>query len=357
MLLFVFALLILIGLTIRPRLKIAEYLPIAFLCLIKLLAQDAPDFSSYEKVYNWIGTGAEYHDTGVGWYYLCKIGNWFSLDYRYFSTIVFAICLLIINKTIKTFIPNYKYRLFVWTLYLVFPALLDAVQIRFFVAEAIVLLGLPLLIKKKVYGYFVYACLCLFAALFHSSGIFYILFLLGPLLHKIQKYLVGFVILMTVIMIVGKGFIYQIASQYLNGLRIERYLQSVDSVGPFGVVAYTFTLLLFWVIARYFEKKMVEMTDGNTDHKIVDLFYQMSVIIWLVVPLTFFDTNFFRIQRPMWLMLYILCISMINCNQKVVKIGRLPALRTKTLTWLISLYGLVFYICVFNFDVINSFLL
>lgn len=380
MILSLYILIILIGVIIRPKLRIFEYVPLVFMCITLYFSHDVPDFASYESVYNHIGKGYIYIDTGLGWYYLCKVGNILGLNYRLFSIIIYAVSIILINRTIKGFVTSYRYRNIVWIVYLIFPALLDAVQIRFFFAEALVIFGCQFLIKKDIKGYIAYTVLCCFAFTVHTSAVFYLLFLLGPVLKRIQKYLVGLVAFTTLFMILGRNLIYRIASNFVNSVRIERYFNSDDAVGVFGIIAYLATLILFLEIARYYFEKskhrykfkncmgilgMEHNSENNgffiknntTD--LSELFYQMSVLIWLVMPLTLFDTNFFRIQRPLWLMLYIICASMIEKGIIRVKVGggKIPPIKTKYLIVAVAVIGFVFYICIFNFNVISSFLL
>ena len=357
MLLGIFVLVVLIGISICPKAKLFEYVPLLFMCIAMSFSQNVPDFENYERVYNYISGGAVYIDTGVGWYYLCKIGCNVGLNYRQFTIVIYVLSFLLMNSTAKCYVHNYRNRIIIWSIYLLFPALLDAVQIRFFLAQAIVVFGFRFLSEKKIRGYIIYAVLCLLAASVHTSSVFYLVFLLGPILHKIQKYLVGMVVFATIFMIFGRNIIYQIASIFVNGLRIERYFQSVDAVGPFGFIAYTATLVLFWQIAKYCVGKKNVITNKTITLEISELYYQMSILIWMIIPLTLFDTNFFRIQRPMWLMLYVLLANMNEKRITHVKIGRFSSIKSRYLALGVSFLGFVFYICAFNINVIAAFLL
>lgn len=365
MLLGIFILLVIIGVFIKPKLKIWQYVPLIFLCIVKYYGHNVVDFANYEAVYSAIKNGWLYIDTGIGWYYLCKVGILAGLDYKTFNIILFAICVLLMDSTVRLYVKNYRNRIMIWSLFLLFPSLLDAVQMRFFVAESLFIFALRFLPRRNTKSYIIYTVLCLLATTVHTSAIFYLLFLLGPVLHRIQKYLAGLVLATTAFMVFGRGLIYQLASRIVNIGRMDRYFNSTDSIGPFGLVAYTATLFLFWQVARYFVGK-TKSKKKHTDSKSVvptvrtelsDLFYQISVLMWMVIPLTLFDTNFFRIQRPMWLLLYIVCVMMMEKGQKSIKFGRIPAIRTRYFVFGAATMGFVFYIAIFSMDVIQSFLL
>lgn len=362
---------ILIGVIVRPRNKILEGIPIILMCILLGLSHDAPDYNNYQIVYDHIGNGNVYTDTGIGWYYFCRFGNLLGLDYRFFSILIYLFSMLLINHTVKIFVKSHRYRFFVWSLFLIYPALLDAVQIRFFLAQAIVFFGFKYLLKSGWKNYCTYIGLCLLAFTVHTSTIFYLVFLLGPVLHKVQKYLMGFVALATVAMLLGRGLIYNIALGFVNDLRVSRYFSSTDSIGPFGLIAYLSTLYLFWMVSKYcYDKTGYKDFDKNVKvnckniglynhdcRDISNLFYQMSMLIWMVMPLTLFDTNFFRLQRPMWLMLYIVFATMMENGNRVIRIGKSPYFNIFTFSEGVSILGFVFYICVFNFNVVYSFLL
>ena len=142
----------------------------------------------------------------------------------------------------------------------------------------------------------------------------------------------------------------------------------MDSIGIFGVIAYVATLVLFWEVARYYfvksnhrykSKNNLPVLKDENDYvtDLIEIFYQMTVLIWMVMPLTLFDTNFFRLQRPMWLMLYIVGTSMMENGYKNIRLGNLPSINMKYFSFCVSIMGFVFYICVFSFNVVNAFLL
>lgn len=84
------------------------------------------DFDLYQNIYNHIlfGPSGNNYQTGVGWYVLNRIGQYFNLNYFDFKLYINAICLIIIGIIVKSFLGN-DYNCF-WGMYLLYPALRDA---------------------------------------------------------------------------------------------------------------------------------------------------------------------------------------------------------------------------------------
>lgn len=348
---------VLIGLFVKLRTKVFDYLVIGLIACLMMFATNVPDFDNYSTVYNYIGTGARYTDTGFGWLFLCRLGNRLGLNYKSFSIALVVISGLLIANAVRYFLNNKRSRNYVWALYLVFPALLDAVQVRFFLAEAIIVFAMRYLMKKELKGYIIYMVLCFIATMIHTSVVLYFVFLLIPVFHKIRRYIVGLTGVLTVVMTVGRNQILKMAPVFANQLRLERYFNRIDAVGPFGIVAYTFTLIAFWYIAKCAYDHTKSSNCGLSVLQYTEIFYQITVLIWIVLPLTFFDTNFFRIQRPLWILLYILIALMRDCGIKSIVSNRYFPIGTKGMGIMMSCIGLVFYICIFNFNIIQAFLL
>lgn len=354
MLLILFVFLIVIGIYAKQKIKNLDMIIIGFICILLFFATDVPDFENYERVYNYIGAGANYISTGVGWLYLCKLGNIIGFTYKEFEIAIFFVCALLIRSIINRFIYERKYQVYIWALYLLFPVLLECVQIRFFVAETIVLFSIPFLTEKKVLGYLKFLICLMFASSIHSATFFYILFILIPVLNKIKKMLMIIIFFSSIMILIGKDLIITIASIYLDEMRISRYLYSTDGVGTYGIIAYTATLLVFLLIA----KRCLELEIRSDNKRIKDFlnfFYQSAYLSCLVLPLSTFDTNFFRVQRPMWLIMYIaLAILRMNGVKRLYLFSKIY-IEVRFLSLIMALCGFVFYICVFNIDVLRAF--
>lgn len=348
----IYILLILNGVFFKNKIKIYDIFIILFLCLITFFSNDVADFENYEKAYTYISNGNIYNDLGIGWYYLCKFGSFFNLTYIEFKIIIIFFSCILIRKTVNYFIDDYRYSTLIWSLYLIYPSILDCVQVRYFLAEAIVIFSIRYLILSNIKNNIKYICLILIAFTIHSSSIFYIILLFIQLFGKKQKLLNYFIYINIFIIILMKQYIIRFASLFINVNRIERYFYSDNAVGIYGIFAYMTTIIFFIIISNSLEKISKKIITNIKFKQYLTIFKNSNKLMSIVLPLTLFDTNFFRIQRPMWLLLYIAGVILIKNNIFVIK-----NLKIRLILFLTAILGNVFYISYFTFDIIKSFLL
>lgn len=352
----IFVLLIFIGMYVKNKPQHYDLVILAFLCIITYFATNKPDFEAYASVYNHIAAGNLYDDTGIGWYYLCLAGSKLNLTYKVFEIIVLMISFLLIRRTVNYYILSNKESAMVWSLFLIYPALLDCTQIRFFIAEAIIIWALPFLIEKSKKGIAIYIISVFIAFTIHSSAILYLIFLMALVFEKLRKVTVGLIVIASLIAILGKSQLIKIASIFLNNLRLTRYFYSGNGVGKFGIVAYIATLILIYCIAKncFYVSQNIKSVRLK---KYYAFFFQASILICLVLPLASFDTNFFRIQRPFWLLMYIAIAGLKENNILYLEIYRGQKIKSKTAMLAISLFGNIFYISIFTYNIIQAFLI
>lgn len=352
MLIVIYILLIIVGLTQRKHNFLYAVLMAAFLAFCTYNGTKAADFENYEAVYKWIGAGNRYTDTGVGWYWICVLSNKVGLSYSALKAILIFISFVLLNTTINNFGIK-RYKSIVLALYLLYPALSECVQIRFFVAECIIIYSLKWIKDYSFFNVVKYVLSVLIASSIHSACFFYFFFLLIPFFEKIKKVLAYIVVILSGVILFAKPFIIRIASIFLNYARIERYFNSLEGVGIYGIIAYLATLILFnYLLKAAYNTALIKKVN---DIKSFDFVYKISQIIWLVLPFTFFDTNFFRLQRLMWFVLYLIFALLLE--QKIYNIKfKNFSLKIKQIIPLVALMGFIFYICVFNFDVVSSLL-
>lgn len=346
-----------VGVYVKQKPQKYHMIIIVFLAFLMWRAENIPDFDNYTRVYNYIGTGAYYTDTGVGWLYLCRFGHRLGLDYKGFTILAVILSGLLLRRGVRYFVKNPRIEAVVWSLFLIYPALLECVQIRFFVAEAVVIYALHFLEKPGVKNSILYGALVLAAYTIHSSALFYLVLLLVPVLKKFQKILILMVAVVSAALMVGKSQVIALASLFLNQVRIDRYFGSTDSVGALGLAAYLTTLGLFSFVSYRCTKLAKENHLTPQTVRLTELFHSCNTFMWMVIPFTFFDTNFFRIQRPMWIMFYVVISVMIKENVPFLPLYGKKRLLFQHCGMMTALFGLVFYIAAFTFNIIQCFLL
>ncbi len=104
----IFLILIFIGIFINNKFKFFDLIVIAFFAILVYLITDVADYENYQNVYNWIAAGNFYKDTGLGWYYICKVGGLFGLTFRQMKCLILIISCLLIKSTIDLFVKDKK---------------------------------------------------------------------------------------------------------------------------------------------------------------------------------------------------------------------------------------------------------
>lgn len=354
--LIILVILVIVGVSLRKRFRGFDVLVIAYLTYLSYTVRDIPDFNIYKLAYNYISSGNYYTDLGVGWYYICHIGASLGADYATVKAAVALVSLLLIRSAINSFSISKNYTGLCWALYLIYPALLDIVQIRFLLAEAISIFALRFLLSEKRGSDIWYIVLIGIAFLVHSSSIFYLVFLFRDTLGA-RKGLVWLITgIETVIIVAGGSIVINVASVFVNDGRIDRYFHSSESLGVFGALAYIFTLVVFQLLTEKIAET-VQVRGADSSIVRLSLFVRnLARLSWFILPLTFFDTNFFRLQRPMWLLLFVEVSAVLGNGISRLRISGYDV-SIRDVALILSLVANIFFICIFAFSIIKAFLI
>lgn len=346
-----------LGIFSRRRIPFLNIVIIFFLVFMMYKAQNIPDFQNNSEAYKYINSGNHYLDLGVGWYTLCTIGGHLGLTYLQFQLIVYFCTLLIIDQVIRYFLKNTRFVQWIWGLYLIYPALLDAVQVRFLLAQALVLVGVIFLRSdRKLISVGAFVVLVISAYTIHSSAIFYLLFLLWRLAAKHPRVFMFAAVIELIVALFSTTLIVNLASLFVNNTRILRYFQSSTPVGILGILAYSATLVIYSYLVK--QLSLSFQTEGvvgkGAEYSL--LLLGLSRIAWLILPLTFFDTNFFRLQRPFWFLLF---IGVSLASQQGITTVRFfdKRLVLEDSIYVLTIGSMLIFILLFTSTVVQAFLL
>ena len=333
--------------------KIYDFLIIIFIAIITYYGGNIADLENYQNAYNYIASGNYYNDLGVGWYFLCVIGVKMHLTYIQFKTIVVILSMLLVNNSIKYFLNGNEHKTIIWALYLIFPILLECIQVRFFIAESIVLYSMKFLMNEKKKYVFIYILLVLLAATIHSSMLIYLIFLLYRVLGKYESKYVAIISAMMFIFFIFKKNIIKILSLVINQKRINRYFYSTDSLGIKGFIIYIFIILIFYYIAKMMLKKAKET---KQDSHFFEFMLKQNILISILLVFSIFDPNFFRLQRIMWVLTYVGGAKLLNSSIKEITIFNIKT-PIKLLLSILAIIGNLIFISITTPEIITLFLM
>ncbi len=337
-----------------------DYILIIILCIICYLSPNIADMGPYSLNYYAVGQGDYSLFLGRGWLALCIVGNKLGLSYILFKTIIFAMGLLLIRTTIrKISIKKINPLLF----YLIFPALLDCIQIRFFIAASIVVFAIPWLFKPNLKRIIFYILAVSVASLIHNSCLFYFIFCFIPLLKKFKTHVITILIFICVFaFIILKDYVvlmfYYILpeTQYA---RINNYLTG-DHTSYYGIIVYAFLFIIhLFAINRI---KLLYANDLSTNGKmmkyeVIKTVEIINVFLCISIAFVFLNSDFMRLQRGMLILNYILFADALyyhkNRNINIFKIK----IKLKFLIYFIMIIYTSLFIIAWNLEAITGILI
>lgn len=345
----IFCILIFVGFFAKNKTRLFGLVSILFLSVLCYGVND-PDLKNYKAAYDYIAAGNDYADLGVIWFGICKFFSLCGFDYFICKSAIVLVAGSFILQLVNHYVKNPKYAAFVWICYLIFPAVMDLVQLRFFLASSIAIWSTQFIIDKVKYGKSKFIILMLLASAIHTSVFFYFSFLLFPFFEGNEKKFTFGVVACFVLFFVLRNQLLSVAQVLTNANRLDRYFDSGRAIGVFGIMAYTCTILIFNCLAIWM-KKCASETEPN-----YYAFLQNAMLVSsILLPLTLFDTNFFRIQRPMWLMLYIGAAMSLERGACLISISYREYIDCRYIIFYLALMGFIFFVGAFNFNVIECY--
>ncbi len=353
--LFLIILLMLLILNKDGKNKIAEVLLFPTLFMICYCSKTIPDMDNYSSFYNDIGSGNLNSFLGYGWLWLCILGNKIGINYYIFKSILYVVACFFVYITIGKFVK--KRRSLVFGIYLVFPGLLDLVQIRFFLASSILLYAVVCMItnfNKKTFLF--YIMLLTIASLIHMSCLFYLVFLFLPLFKKfkLKGLFISFIFLAVLFLILSRFiddiliFILPVSQQS----RIRAYFNG-DFISFPAIIVYGSLFILQFLLSFAIYKKTKKDSKYKSLLKYICL---INVLLILSMPFVYVSSDFLRVQRPFLLLNYSLFIGMYKkIKLPKIKIGHI-AIKYKELFYLTFLVYVILFIFIFNYQSLFSFL-
>lgn len=344
----VFILLVLLGLIFNIR---YWYIPtIVFLVYLTYHATLIPDYANYNAMFNFIANGNRDLNGGWGWYWVCYYASKFGLTYSGLRAIIMLVGCLAILFTFRYFKINNKYS-FIWSLFLLYPALLEIVQIRFFLAETIVFLAFIFLSKNDVKSKIVSVILILAASQVHSSMYLFLIFAVFTYFYTaIAKHANIVIFLILVIAFVMRSLIAKVITVFVNDQRLDRYVTNGQSLGPFGIISTVTTVLVFYILMKEILNRASIEKFGARNFALIKLVYILSILSFILIPLSTFDPNYFRLQRLMWLPMFNVVAILISNNEPIYIMNQ--GFSPKLIITCLTVVANIAFICAFNFNIL-----
>lgn len=297
------------------------------LAFISVSTEMYTDIDIYTNVFDWTNAGKTNYDT-LGWSLLCRLFYWLGLNYRGMIPIIIIMSVFIISRACRRIdVDEDK----VISLMLIFPGLLNIIQLKFFLAYSIIIYAVTFLQRSGKKNVLKYLVGILLATLIHSASIFCLVYLLVILFERvnIQKS-VFYTIIGVILVFMSLKLIPSLASRFLREQVIVRYFTGAVEVSTFSwIVEITLAWLLMigitWLLIRSGKISVISQSNGENygQHNTGILFISRSFTIvclnGLILPLLLYDQNFHRfieIEYMIGYELLIFCFRQKLINKK-----------------------------------------
>lgn len=263
-----------------------------FICLILIFVGNNynPDYYYYKFIFQNLDN--KYLIVEKGYIYFLLLCKKIINSYEFNILLTSFIGLSLIMMTFKKY-TNMKLPIF---LYLLFPFFLDIVQIRFFLAMSLFVFSLKYIIERKQIKYIL---LIVLAISFHKTAIIYF-----PIYYlynfKIKKLKIICYLFSLIFFIFIKFDVLKMLIHVMDPLRANFYLKNNMRLGP-----YLFASIV--IITMYLSFVSIDILKENKKLvKLLRFFLVINVYSIIIIPFFFLNGNFFRMQRPIILLNYIL---------------------------------------------------
>lgn len=278
------------------------------LCILTVTTDDYADLTGYVNYYDIVqsgGTPSGMMDLPVGWLLLNRIVAATGLSVRGFICVVLVLCVLL---TARFFRRVGCGRNLQWCLFLLFPALVQCVQLRFFLGFSIVLVSFIGIANDEKFGISRFVIGVLLAFAIHSSMLVFLVLTPAGKLGGLERKKGVFVVLaLAVLAYLCVGYVPNIAAGLLSDAKYERYFASDISV---TTASWFLKILLVWASALGLSYACVRVLNGGRgdfagNKRSTTLFFAVA-LTGVTLPLLQFDSNFHRFIEMGFMFSYVL---------------------------------------------------
>lgn len=259
------------------------------------------DFINYNAMYVAMGEGTY---TGkireVGYAFFVVVANELGWSYQEFLIFFAGICSLLLLKIVLDYC---EYPNPVLSMTLVYPLLINIIQLRFFLAFLIVLYSIRFLFQPSACNSLKYFCGIAVAATFHLSSLLYLILCL--LLIKSKRRLVLFGLIIIILSIALSPWLYGIFDS-LSADKLSEY--SENNYFTVNKLVRVMVLLLSSVAVAYL-CMLIQKKKGFC--KDVIFLQSASLLFFIGYIMVLISNEFERILRPAYFVLYVASFNLL----------------------------------------------
>lgn len=277
--------------------RISYILVLIFVYIIFAFSTNNPDYNVYRNWYIRTGNFGLMDRFEIGFSLLMLLGNIMGLNYQQFIMVVAAIGLLLIGVSLQDYC---KYPTIALILYTLYPLLFDIVQIRNFLAGAVIFFALRYLKKFDRKNVILYLLFLLLACSFHITSVFYILYMAAY--FKDYKKVLKIVGISFLIMLFGYVAFHTIILKIVGLFGDIGYIEAGSSIKK--VLGYGLFSILAIVMMYVYHFDRYKINRNNNGY--IDKVIPILLFCCLAISIT---SQAYRFFRNMSLIVYIVFLN------------------------------------------------
>jgi hypothetical protein len=281
------------------------------------------DLAAYKNAYNLTPLNRDF-----GYALVSMIFKFLGFNYEIFRLTWSVIGLVLINLTVKKLLTSSNK---FYLVYFIFPFFVDVIQVRNFLAMAIMIFAIPYLLSEKRYDTIKFIGLILVASSLHVIALTYIplvLLLRLRVSNKVRNFYI-FLIILFVLMFFLRSYIYSLTEPIVvllksKSIRGISYLQGRTKIHAYVPLFINFMelFIILWAdkiynnLQKSSNLNILEIQNFNYKLKFIKLVKYINYYTMLFIPLYLFSLSFYRISRNILLLNFIACLIVIDDSSK-----------------------------------------
>lgn len=300
----------------RNKQRYAWIIAASAIAILSITSTDYADLSNYSPLFDYYNSKVYTFSFSVNnwaWAILCKLFYTLGFNYRGMIICIVFINYFILHKAIQN-IRGDENKFF--ALFLIFPSLIQLIQLKFFTAYVIVVYAYSILVLQKRNSTILFILSVFFASFIHSSAIVFLILLLIKN-EKLNKNLIFVTsIILAIFIIFNMDFIINIAGRLISEQQYERYIVKSSTPSSYKwVLGICITWGICYIFALFVNKGSMQHKDKNN---VLEKGVIAINILVLTLPLLLLDRNMHRFLEMGFAILYCMIASVFS-EKKIKK--------------------------------------
>jgi len=290
---------------IKKNSKFTWLLVAGIIAFLSITTNFYADLDNYGPLFDYYNSGyvdINFSTTNFIWALLCKLFYMFGFNYRGMVIGLIFINYYIMHMAAKKL--NCNENIF-FGLFMIFPAIIQLVQLKFFTATALVIYAYSFLFEDNKLSIVKFLLLLGIAASIHSSNIIF-LFLIFARKNKFNNkaFFSLVIILFTLIITLNLNSIINISQYFVSRQQYSRYF--VNTITPSSnlwIILIFLSWLGCYLVSLFISKSQVfeEETNKFFSKHIISI-----TLLLMTIPLLFIDRNMHRFLEVGYMILFIM---------------------------------------------------